>query len=202
MKLQRLATVAILSLAGVLANGGAFAAPSSGCVQNELNQAGAPIDQICNLYEFDSFGSPSEVSSANSIFTPASWDEGYVQIFDPATVGVAPVLSDVLVFSLDDSQNDLVTLYSFDDGGGAPPGFPGFTAIGDLLGSVTEDSTGFATWNECYAPDCGVDANDQIHPDIINVFSPPEGVPEPVTLSLLGAGLVGAAALRRRRGKL
>jgi len=30
---------------------------------------------------------------------------------------------------------------------------------------------------------------------------PPSGVPEPLTLSIFGAGLVGAAALRRRKAK-
>lgn len=35
----------------------------------------------------------------------------------------------------------------------------------------------------------------------IYIGESPEGVPEPVTLSLFGAGLVGAAALRRRKKK-
>ena len=47
------------------------------------------------------------------------------------------------------------------------------------------------------------DANGNFTYNVGNVYHgiSPEGVPEPVTLSIFGAGLAGAAALRRRRRK-
>lgn len=96
------------------------------------------------------------------------------------------VLSDVLTFTnangdLSGAQDgDLMIFYS-ELGGGelADSGFPDkvFTIF------ATEDANGSFTYNV----------------GNIYVGESPEGVPEPVTLSLFGAGLLGAASLRRRR---
>ena len=180
MKLRFLAAATALGAASVLGASTASALPLSGCTLN------IDVTQTCNLYESDPNGSPSEVSSAVSRFDDDN--VGYFEIFDPNPV-LAPVLSDVVVFSGDTLT---FTLYSFDDGGGAPAGFPGFDSIGSLLGSATEDATGFATFGEGFAGGCC---------DTINVFSPPDATPEPFTLSIFAAGLVGAAAMRRRKKK-
>lgn len=178
MKLQAFVSAAMLTAAALFASGSASALPISGCTDN------GDVTQTCNLYESDANASPSEVSSQATNIFGTDWNAGYVEIFD-ATPAVAPIISDIMVFT-----GGTATLYSFDDGGGAPADFPGFDSIGPNLGHATEDLTGFATFGEAFVTDCC---------DTINVFSPSDTVPEPITLSVFGAGLAGAAALRRRR---
>jgi hypothetical protein len=100
----------------------------------------------------------------------------------PGDVGIAEfgtgVLSDVLTFTND---NQMIFYSELGGGDEADSGLPtGVSFIG-----ATESADGSFTY------------------DVGNIYlgSSPEGVPEPVTLSLFGAGLVGAAALRRRRKK-
>lgn len=179
VKLRLLAAGAALGISGLFGAGGASALPLSSCVPDLSGF------ETCSLYESDPNGSPSEVSSVANPFD--DWNPGYFKIFDPNSL-IAPVLSDVVVVT-----SDGATLYSFDDGGVAPVGFPGFDSIGSLLGSATEDVTGFATFGE------GFDGQGCC--DIINVYSPSEATPEPITISIFGAGLVGAVAMRRRKKK-
>ena len=170
MKLQLFVAAAAVGAASLLGAGGATALPLSGCTLNGESQT-------CNLYESDPNGSPSEISSVNSAF--AEWTPGYFKVYDNSLS--SGVISDIVIFT-----SSTATLYSFDDGGSPPPGYPGNPSI--LLGTTTEDQNGFADFLVA-----------SVTIDRIDIFSPPDAVPEPVTVSIFGAGLVGAAAMRRRR---
>jgi hypothetical protein len=96
------------------------------------------------------------------------------------------ILSDVLTFTDAngglDGFGDLLIFYSALGGGElADSGFPD----SDFSIVTNENANGSFTYS------------------VGNIYigESPEGVPEPVTLSLFGAGLVGAAALRRRKKK-
>lgn len=96
-------------------------------------------------------------------------------------------LSDVLTFTnangdLGGALNGNLMIFYSELGGTdlADSGFPD----GAFIIGATEDANGNFTY---FAT-----------PNIYNGISP-EGVPEPLTLSLFGVGLAGAAALRRRR---
>lgn len=165
---------------------GAISAPLiSGCTVTGTNT------QTCNFYETNANGAPSEISSpVFDQFAPTSaWHPGYSAIDDPNGT-----LSDIIVWTGVPGTPfaETGTLYSCDDG--QLPSNCDTTGL-TLLGTGFEDANGDllgATKSRFNADNvlAGVDT--------LNVYSPPE-VPEPITLSLFGAGLAGAFVVRRRK---
>jgi len=110
-----------------------------------------------------------------------------IQAFGAYLSGVQDFTTDTLNFSDGTSQVLDVPEAGTSNSVGALD-FLGFTDAGKSITSVTIDTGSFAAgWD-----DIGVD-------DVR--FGPVANVPEPFTLSLFGAGLAGAAALRRRKQK-
>ena len=140
------------------------------------------------------------------------------EVCAPVAFTVAPdptgrVTGDVLIYTLpstvvegnvgigDLGTGTLSDLLTFTDSEG------GLTGLGDLmifyseLGGTDLADSGFP--DGVFAILATEDANGNFTYDVGNVYNgiSPEGVPEPLTLSLFAAGLVGAAALRRRKAK-
>jgi len=149
----------------------------NGCVAN--------ADHVCTTpspgtLEADPTG---RVAGNVLVYTlPETVGEGDVGIGEFGT----GILSDVLTFTDAngglDGFGDLLIFYSALGGGElADSGFPD----SDFSIVTNENANGSFTYS------------------VGNIYigESPEGVPEPVTLSLFGAGLVGAAALRRRKKK-
>ncbi|HET7085930.1 MAG TPA: PEP-CTERM sorting domain-containing protein [Rhizomicrobium sp.] len=178
---------ASLGAAALFSAGSATAAPVliSGCTINV-----GTTTQTCNFYETNANGSPSEISSpVSNLFPGTFWHAGYSAIDDLGTT----TLSDVIVW---DAVAQTGTLYSCDDGhlpNLCTDAIAGLT----LLGTGFEDANGdllLATKSRFGA----ITGGDLAGVDTLNVFSGVD-VPEPFTLSLFGAGLAGAIAMRRRR---
>lgn len=181
MKSRSFAVGATITATGLLAASGASA---NVC---EITLTG----QTCSLDE-----TGGEATSAFPLDN--NWAVGYYNIFDPAPGGGASdTLSDVVVFSENFGLGyvDTITLFSFDDGGAAPAGLPDLTALVQL-GNLTEDSSGFVEFSPILV------TGGPSTTDSIDISSPPEATPEPLTLSLVGAGLAGAVAMRRRKKKI
>jgi hypothetical protein len=182
-----------LGAATLFSAGSAMSAPVqiSGCTIN----VGTPT-QTCNFYETDANGAPSEISSAvsNQFSATTAWHSGYSAIDDPDNT-----LSDVIVWNpitTGSTFAQTANLYSCDD-----THIPNIctTAIAGLtlLGTGFEDANG----NLLLASKSRFNSdNTQVAVDTLNVFSPEE-LPEPITLSLFGAGLAGVVAMRRRKKK-
>ncbi len=180
---------ASLAVAPLVSTSTAFAVPLiSGCADN------GDGTQTCNFYETDANGSPSEISSTvfNQFQSTTSWHSGYSAIDDPIT----GTLSDIIVWvpiTPGSIYAESAILYSCDDGAAASNcNTSGLTP----LGTASEDTNGDLLG--ATKPRFNSD-NTQVAIDTLNAFSPPESVPEPFSLSLFGAGLAGAFALRRRR---
>lgn len=182
MKSRTLAVGATITATGLLAASGASA--------NVCNFDISTSAISCSLDE-----TSSEVSLAFP--NQNQWSTGYYNIFDPASGGgVSDTLSDVLVFANTGSGYvDTITLFSFDDGGVAPPGLPDLTSL-THIGNFTEDANGLVQFSPVLV------TGGPSTTDTINISSPPEATPEPLTLSLFGAGLAGAVAMRRRKKKI
>jgi hypothetical protein len=176
---------ASLGVATLFSAGSAMSAPIliSGCTITGTNT------QTCNFYETDANGAPSEVSSPvfNQFSATSAWHAGYSAIDDPDNT-----LSDIIVWTAVTPGSlfaQMGTLHSCDI-----PNNCDTTGL-TLLGTGFEDANGSllgATKSRF-----NVD-NVQVATDTLNVFSPEE-LPEPITLSIFGAGLAGAVAMRRRR---
>lgn len=84
--------------------------------------------------------------------------------------------------TFNDGSSETIDVPTSTGGGGA---FVGFTDFGQDIASVTYDAT-----------------FDIVALDDIRYASTSAAVPEPITISLFGAGLAGAVAMRRRRKKV
>src|SRR5262249_45838096 len=122
------------------------------------------------------------------------WPTGYWEILDPGGQ-----ISDIVGFYEHQEPNgqiiEAASIVSYTDG--LPPAsfdLIQFASLwGGSQGSVTEDSSGFVTFQKSVRLDCC---------DTFYVYSDPsESVPEPITLSLFGTILAGAAVARRRKAK-
>jgi len=176
---------AALSFGALISASSAIAGPVSisTCTVN-----GDGVTQTCNFYETDANAAPSEISSpVNNLFQSTSfWADGYSAIDDPNGT-----LSDIIVWSQTAGTG---TLFSCDDGTlSGNCNTNGLTLLGTGFENANGDLLGASKARHL--------ATGAIVVDTLNIFSPPENVPEPLTLSLFGAGLAGAVAMRRRRRK-
>jgi hypothetical protein len=180
----------LLGAASLLSAGTAMASPLiSGCAINPGTNT-----QTCNFYETDANGNPSEISSPvfNQI-SDTAWHAGYSAIDDPNGV-----LSDIIVWlpiSPGSIFAEVGVLHSCDDG--HLPNNCDTTGL-TLLGTGFENANGdlIGATKSRFNSD-----NNLVAVDTLNIFSGVD-VPEPVTLTIFGAGLAGAAATRRRRKKV
>jgi hypothetical protein len=152
-----------------------FDESGNGCLLN--------ADSICTTPDNGILGPDPTGGVAGNVLIfslPQQVNLGSVGISDPDGS-----LSDVLRFAdIGATAPDFVMIfYSTDIGAGLPAdsGLPG----SDFIIGTTEDANGNFDWEPGGNSYLG--------------FSPEENVPEPVTLSLFGAGLAGAAAMRRRK---
>lgn len=144
----------------------------TGCVAN--------ADHVCTtpspgVLEADPTG---RVAGNVLVYTlPDAVGEGDVGIGEFGT----GILSDVLTFT----NGSLMIFYSEQGGGAAADsGLP----VGEFSIGATENADGSFIYN------AGVNIYIGESPETV-------GVPEPITVSLFGAGLAGAVALRRRKKK-
>jgi len=126
----------------------------------------------------------------NVFASTTGWHLGYSAVVDADQ----KTLSDIIVWSPVNGSSlaEQGVLYSCDDGN-LPNNCDttGLTLLGTGYEDVNGDLLGAGKARFTFA---GGPAG----PDILNIYSGPE-LPEPITLSLFGAGLAGAAALRRRK---
>jgi hypothetical protein len=141
----------------------------------------------CNIYETDANGAPTE--DTGLIALPDIVGTGWIVLLENGTDQSTSNWSDIIQFS-NNTDTGLVEMWSNPESGFDPA----------LLASVvepiflTEDPSGVTAYFSGGTQ--GLDNDYFFHSDADEL-----GVPEPVTLSLFGAGLVGAAAMRRRRAK-
>jgi len=185
MRSQFVIASATLSAASLFFGSNAAATPSQGCVAGTTNET-------CTLLEPGTAETSFVSNLISNGFSDSAWTPGYYVISDPLG-GV----SDYVVFRDECAPfgvcgyADQAVLYSMD--GGSTPDLTGLTQLG---GTITEDANGFAQFSpQLNAPEPNV----VLTADTFNVFSPPEATPEPITLSVFGAGLAATVAVRRRK---
>lgn len=197
-KIERLlataVSVAALSVVGVVPS---FASPdpsgpesSAPSICAPTNPAGALTPFTCNIYETDANGAPSE--DTGPILLPGLVSPGVLVLLETGTDQSTSNWSDIVVFG-NNGETSTIEMFS-DPEGGFDPAFLSSILEGGVDLFLTEDASGVTAYFSGGAQ--GVDNDYFFHSDAdTNV------VPEPLTLSLFGAGLVGAGALRRRKAK-
>lgn len=190
MRSQYVIAGATLGAASLFAGTDASATPAQGCVFDPTQL----LSQTCTLLEPGTSETSSVTNLISNFTNDSAWLPGYYVISDPLGS-----VSDYVVFRDECAPfgvcgyADQAVLYSVDDGGTIPD-LTGLTQHG---GTITEDANGFAQFSPEFVADVSFDRA----ADTFDVFSPPEATatPEPLTLSIFGAGFAGAIAMRRRR---
>ena len=183
-------SAATFSLAMISAS---FAAPAdpSGPESSALSSC-APTNPLsatpftCNIYETNANGAPSE--DTGPIILPGLVGSGFVVLLESGTDTSVANWSDIVEFA-GNADTSTVELFSDPETGFDPALVTTVLNSGPFF--ITEDPSGVTPYFSGGTQ--GTDNDYFIHSNAdINV-------PEPLTLSLFGAGLAGTAALRRRK---
>ena len=189
MKIERFVATAVSAVALSLA---VAAIPSVASAGESSSISSCAFDNAettlftCNIYETDANGSPSE--DTGQILLPTKVGGGWVVLLESGTDQSTSNWGDLVFFS-NNADTGIVEMWSNPESGFDP-------ALIALVTSpifLTEDASGVTAYFSGGTQ--GVNNDYFFHSDA------DERVPEPITLSIFGAGLVGAAALRRRKAK-
>lgn len=166
-----------------------FAAPADpgGPESSSISSCTDSTPFTCNIYETNANGAPSE--DTGLIPLPATVSTGWIVLLETGTDQSTTNWSDIIQFSNSEITGQ-VEMWSDPE-----TGFdPALLALVTNPFFITEDPSGVTSYFSGGTQ--GVNNDYFFHSDA-DVTTP-----EPLTLSIFGAGLAGAAALRRRKRKL